>query len=97
MALSFVFALSCFDDLGATPAYDPEKNATDELPLTVAKMPGDSAFPCLETFDRTLPDGYYVSTNNPSGVVWSGEKIRIADNATVHFDRNVTIENAPSV
>ncbi|MBK7937685.1 MAG: hypothetical protein IPJ82_11600 [Lewinellaceae bacterium] len=92
MAIPLVFALSCFDDLGATPTYDPEKNATDGLSLILAKTTGDSVFPCLETFDRTLSNGYHVSTNNPSGVQWSNEKIHIEDNATVYFDRNVTME-----
>jgi hypothetical protein len=48
--------------------------------------------PCTgEAFDVILADGFKVSTGNPNGIQWVGKRIRIADNATVRFDRNVLI------
>jgi hypothetical protein len=44
-----------------------------------------------EAFEVILADGFKVSTGNPTGIQWVGKRIRIADNATVRFDRNVLI------
>ena len=64
------------------------KNQPNSLPLSVNYNLDES--PCMgEVFDITLPNGYMVSTNNPLGVQWVGKRIKIAANATVHFDRNV--------
>ncbi|MFN4255563.1 MAG: right-handed parallel beta-helix repeat-containing protein [Saprospiraceae bacterium] len=41
----------------------------------------------------TLPNGWRCSTANPSGVQWVNKKIIIPDNAVVHFDRNVSMNN----
>jgi hypothetical protein len=48
--------------------------------------------PCMgEVFDITLNNGYRVSTNNPLGVQWTGKRIKIANGATIYFDRNVNM------
>ena len=39
----------------------------------------------------TLPNGWNVSTNNPNGVVWNNQFLRVPAGATVYFDRNVTM------
>ncbi len=47
----------------------------------------------ITSFDVTLSDGWKVSTSNPNGIIWgAGTKILIPENATVHFDRNVTMQ-----
>jgi hypothetical protein len=50
--------------------------------------------PCSTvTFNITLSNNFRVSTNNPSGVQWINQQIRVSDDATVFFDRNVSMQN----
>lgn len=50
--------------------------------------------PCAPgAFDVTLPNGYHVSAAYPNGVQWGGIRIKIADGATVYFDRNVEMKS----
>lgn len=48
--------------------------------------------PCSsDFFDVTLNNNYRISNNFPNGVTWSNKTIRVANGATVIFDKSVTM------
>lgn len=90
IALVVVASVLFSNRLSAMLPDSPEKCSGYVLLKLTAKP--DSLFPCTETFDRTLQNGFQVSTNNPNGLQLTNEHIFIENNATVFFDRNVTME-----
>ena len=62
-SLVFTFLFSSY--LAAMPPNDFEKCMDDDVFVRILEIKSDSTFPCQESYDVTLPDGYHVSTSNP--------------------------------